>query len=78
MKLPAVSWTFFGLTVIALIIYALSLGSFIGSDAVAVRMPGGDYMYSYECVVLLSRFREYQQSTLRAADSTVSHFVRAR
>jgi hypothetical protein len=40
-KLPAVSWAFFGLIVIAPIIYALSLGIFIGSEAVFLNLPDG-------------------------------------
>src|SRR3974390_1759709 len=49
MKLPAVSWTFFGLIVIALIIYAFSRGIFIGSEAVFLKMSDGSGWYTYQC-----------------------------
>ena len=49
MKLPAVSWTFFGLIVIALIIYAFSRGIFIGSEVVFLKMSDGSGWYTYQC-----------------------------
>jgi hypothetical protein len=49
MRLPAVIWAFLGLTVIALTIYALSLGVFIGSEAVFLKMSDGSGWYTYQC-----------------------------
>jgi hypothetical protein len=49
MRLSAVSWTFLGLIVIALIIYAFSLGIFIGSEAVFLKMSDGSGWYTYQC-----------------------------
>ena len=49
MRLSAVSWAFFGLTVIALVIYAFSLGIFIGSEAVFLKMSDGSGWYTYQC-----------------------------
>ena len=49
MRLSAVSWAFFGLTVIALIIYAFSQGIFIGSEAVFLKMSDGSGWYTYQC-----------------------------
>ena len=49
MRLSTVSWTFFGLIVTALIIYAFSLGIFIGSGAEFLKMSDGSGWYTYQC-----------------------------
>jgi hypothetical protein len=67
MKLPAASWAFFGLTVIVLIIYAFSLGIFIGSEAVFLKMSDGSGWYTYQCRYLyLTGVRRHLDSGIMA------------
>jgi hypothetical protein len=49
MRLPPVTWAFFGLTVMVLAICALSQGVFIGSQALFQSRPAGNSYYMLAC-----------------------------
>ena len=49
MKLPPVGWAFFGLAVVILIGYLLTIGVFVGSVITADPRADGEFLYSRDC-----------------------------
>jgi hypothetical protein len=51
MRIPTVGWAFFGLTVFVLLVYALSLGVFVGTEVRWIDSSTGGF-YSGDCKYL--------------------------
>jgi hypothetical protein len=51
MKIPTVGWAFFGLTMVVLIVYALSLGVFVGSE-IEYKQGNSSSYYAGNCKYL--------------------------